>query len=96
MQFAYFRLSTGQNQLSVRGGYMRRFGDGGVTSTFDGAPPEVTPFVTRSFLDRKAGTVDARLSGTPGHGLTAEVRYGGEYGARTTLHSLMGRLSVAF
>lgn len=73
---------------------MRRYGDVGVISTFNGAPPEATPFATRSHLDREAGTVDARLSGTPGHGLTAEVRYGGEYGARTTLHSLIGAASL--
>lgn len=81
---------------SARGGYTRRFGDAGVTATFVGAPVQVGGLTTRSFLDRDAATAGAALRADLGHGLSAQASYDGEFGARTTNHSLMGTLRLTF
>uniref|UniRef100_UPI0035CBB5FA hypothetical protein n=1 Tax=uncultured Sphingomonas sp. TaxID=158754 RepID=UPI0035CBB5FA len=81
---------------SLKAGYLRRFGDASVSATFTGAPIGVTPFTTRSFLDRDAGTVGASLRADLGRGVSLQASYDGEFGQRTTAHSAMGTLRIAF
>lgn len=95
MSHAFSALGTPM-RLAVRGGYMHRFDDVGVSAGFVGAPTSATPFVTRAFLDRDTGTVDANLTGSLGRGISARVSYGGEFGKRTTYHSLMGSVIASF
>lgn len=57
--------------------------------------PSILPFPTISFLDRNAATIDVGATLQIGK-VSLRASYSGEFGNRTTVQSVNGKISLAF